>query len=134
MLGIIGITVKDAQYFFYDIMFYNIDMTDEDLLKITSSIEEKLGAESSAVIADDIGLLMTGNAEAQKALQNKDAEIKSLKERNEKLVLANGNLLKQVPAESKLDPKQSPKVANKSNESQPINLSDAFDKSGRFIH
>lgn len=115
-------------------MFYNIDMTDEDLLKITSSIEEKLGAESSAVIADDIGLLMTGNAEAQKALQNKDAEIKSLKERNEKLVLANGNLLKQVPAESKLDPKQSPKVANKSNESQPINLSDAFDKSGRFIH
>ena len=108
-------------------------MTDEDLLKITSSIEEKLGVENSAVIADDIGLLMTGNAEAQKALQNKDEEIKSLKERNEKLVLANGNLLKQVPAESKLDPKSAPKVANKDSESQKINLSDAFDKSGKFI-
>lgn len=114
-------------------MYYNQGMTDEDLLKITSSIEEKLGAESSAVIADDIGLLMTGNAETQKALQSKDEEIKSLKERNEKLVLANGNLLKQVPAESKLDPIRSPKVANKDSESQKISLSDAFDKSGKFI-
>ena len=106
-------------------------MTDEDLLKITNSIEEKLGAENSATIADDIGLLMTGNAEAQKLIQDKDAEIKSLKEKNEKLVLANGNLLKQVPVEGRVDPKQS-KVASKSEESHSINLSDAFDKSGRF--
>jgi len=109
-------------------------MTDEELLKITNSIEEKLGAETSATIADDIGLLMTGNAETQKLLSSKDEEIKSLKERNEKLVLANGNLLKQVPAESKLDPIKKPKVSGNSDESQKINLSDAFDKSGKFIH
>lgn len=107
-------------------------MTDEDLLKITSSIEEKLGKENSAMIADDIGLLMTGNAETQKALQEKDSQIQQLKSTNEKLVLANGNLLKQVPAESKLDPKQ-PKVANKSEEVKEISLSDAFDKTGRFV-
>ena len=108
-------------------------MTDEDLLKITNSIEEKLGAENSATIADDIGLLMTGNAETQKLLSDKDAEIKSLKERNEKLVLANGNLLKQVPAESKLDPIKKPQVSSNSEDSHKINLSDAFDKTGKFI-
>lgn len=106
-------------------------MTDEELLKITSSIEEKLGAESSAVIADDIGLLMTGNAKSQKAIQDRDSEIADLKAKNEKLVLANGNLLKQVPMESETSVKR-PKDENNS-ENVKINLSDAFDKSGKFI-
>lgn len=106
-------------------------MTDEELLKITSSIEEKLGAENSAVIADDIGLLMTGNAKSQKAIQDRDSEIADLKAKNEKLVLANGNLLKQVPMESETFVKR-PKDENNS-ENVKINLSDAFDKSGKFI-
>ena len=105
-------------------------MTDEELLKITNSIEEKLGAENSAIIADDIGLLMTGNANTQKALQEKDSKIKDLENRNEKLVLANGNLIKQIPVESVTQPK----VANKSSEShEEISLASAFDKSGKFI-
>ena len=107
-------------------------MTDEELLKITNSIEEKLGAEASATIADDIGLLMTGNSKTQKALQDKDSEIADLKAKNEKLVLANGNLLKQVPMESETSLKSRPKDEN--SEDVKINLSDAFDKSGRFIH
>lgn len=111
-------------------MYYNQGMTDEELLKITTSIEEKLGKEGSAVIADDIGLLMTGNANAQKTLQDRESEIQRLKETNEKLVLANGNLLKQVPAESTTT---KPKVSSNSDESQPISLADAFDKSGKFI-
>ena len=106
-------------------------MTDEELLKITNSIEEKLGKENSAVIADDIGLLMTGNAKAQKTLQERESEISELKAKNEKIVLANGNLLKQVPPESENSVKSNPKGEDNSEESH-INLSDAFDKSGRF--
>ena len=106
-------------------------MTDEELLNITNSIEEKLGKENSAVIADDIGLLMTGNAKSQKAIQDRDSEIADLKAKNEKLVLANGNLLKQVPMESETSVKR-PKDENNSEKSH-INLSDAFDKSGKFI-
>lgn len=105
-------------------------MTDEELLKITNSIEEKLGKENSAVIADDIGLLMTGNAKAQKTLRDKESEISELKAKNEKLVLANGNLLKQVPQESETSVNR-PKDEDNSKESH-INLSEAFDKSGRF--
>ena len=108
-------------------------MTDEELLKITNSIEEKLGKENSAVIADDIGLLMTGNAKAQENLQNLQGQIKDLKAKNEKLVLANGNLLKQVPQESETSVNNRSKGETNSEESH-INLSDAFDKSGKFIH
>lgn len=107
-------------------------MTDEELLKITGSIEEKLGAENASIIADDIGLLMTGNAKTQQALQDRDSQIADLKAKNEKLVLANGNLLKQVPMESETSVKSRPKDVN--SEDVKINLSDAFDKSGRFIH
>ena len=54
-------------------------MTDEDLIKITDSMQEKLGTDNSALIADDIGLLITGNANSQQALRERDDEIARLK-------------------------------------------------------
>ena len=41
-------------------------MKEEDIKTITDSIKEKLGEESSALIADDLGLLLTKNVEIQK--------------------------------------------------------------------
>ena len=110
-------------------MCYNKNMTDEELIKITDSMQEKLG-DNSAVIADDIGLLITGNANSQKALQERDAEIERLKTTNEKLVLANGNLLKQIPQEhiTKRTEQDDSEVT------KPIKLSDAFDANGNFKH
>ena len=103
-------------------------MTDEELIKITDSMQEKLG-DNSAVIADDIGLLITGNTNSQNALRERDAEIERLKATNEKLVLANGNLLKQIPVEkaTKAPKEEVPEVTN-------IKLSDAFDANGNFKH
>lgn len=106
-------------------------MTDEELLKITSSIEEKLGKENSATIADDIGLLLTGNAKAQQVLKERENEIRSLKDTNEKLVLANGNLLKQVPVEKSGN--ASIKDSSKEEPVEKISLSSAFDASGKFV-
>lgn len=102
-------------------------MTDEELLKITDSMQEKLG-DSAGVIADDIGLLITGNANSQKALVAKDEEIKRLTSTNEKLVLANGNLLKQIPVEKSLPPQDNSEV----DKPTKINLADAFDVHGNF--
>lgn len=90
-------------------------------------MQEKLG-ESAGVIADDIGLLITGNANTQKALVAKDEEIKRLTSTNEKLVLANGNLLKQIPVEKSLPAKEAEVEQPKS-----IDLSKAFDRHGNFI-
>ena len=104
-------------------------MSDEELTKVMDSMQEKLGKENSALIADDLGVLISGNAEAQKSLKDKDSEIARLTAHNEKLILANGNLLKQIPVEH-----SEPKAYEEDRKAQPINLADAFDAHGRFKH
>lgn len=107
-------------------------MTDDEITQFTDSLQEKLGEEQNAIIADDIGTLITKNAEAQKAYKESQAEIERLKSVNEKLVVTNGNLLKQVPVE------HSNKTEKSSDEDdasvKPISLSDAFDRYGNFKH
>lgn len=106
-------------------------MSDEELTKFIDGMQEKLGKENSAIIADDLGILISSNAEAQKSLQERDEKIKQLTAHNEKLILANGNLLKQMPVE------HSEPVNRRDDDDAPkrkINLNDAFDAHGRFIH
>lgn len=101
-------------------------MSDDELIKITDQIQEKLGADNAAVIADDLGLLITANAATQKALLDKDNTIRELTDTKERLIAANGNLLKQVPVVEKKVEDDKPK--------QSINLADAFDARGNFKH
>ena len=106
-------------------------MSDDELTKIIDGMQEKLGKENSAIIADDLGILISGNAEAQKRSHEQDEKIKQLTAHNEKLILANGNLLKQMPVE------HSEPVDRRDDDDAPkrrINLNDAFDAHGRFIH
>lgn len=105
-------------------------MEDEKLLKITSSIEEKLGKDTAALIADDIGILMTENATTQERIATQKKEIDDLKNRNEKLVTANGNLLQQIPVG--MEKVKEPETEEKKPAS--ISLKDAFDSKGNFIH
>jgi hypothetical protein len=104
-------------------------MDDEKILELTGRIEETLGKENSAMISDTIGEILTGNTENMKAIAMRDEKIKSLQERNEKLVAANGALLQKVPmVRSEEDKPKEEKPAPK------INLKDAFDAKGNFIH
>lgn len=104
-------------------------MSDEELTKFIDGLQDKLGKESSAVIADDLGILISSNAETQKALKARDEKIEKLRERNEKLILANGNLLKQIPAEGS-EPVRHEEEKKKSS----LSIADAFDAHGRFKH
>lgn len=106
-------------------------MTDEEITQFSDSLQSKLGDESMATIADDIGTLITRNSEAQKQQRNAQAEIERLKSLNEKLVASNGNLLKQVPQEHREERKESSK-GDDSDSVQHINLADAFDRHGNF--
>ena len=103
-------------------------MDDQRILELTGKIEETLGKENSAMISDTLGELLTGNTENLKAIAERDAEIKKLQDRNEKLVAANGALLQKVPMERADIKEDSKKEAPKK-----INLKDAFDKNGRFV-
>lgn len=108
-------------------------MTDEEFIKITDSLTEKLGADNSALIADDLGLLINGNTNAQNALHEKDEEIKRLKANNEKLILANGNLLKQIPVEKHED-KPHGNVDESEEVKKEFSWNQIFDGHGRFKH
>lgn len=101
-------------------------MDGTDLKKLTESIDEKLG-DNSAMIADDIGTILTGFESMNATIKSRDEEIAQLKADKEKLVLANGNLLKQIPVSSNDDIEEDEEVTKK-----PFNFRDAFDEKGNF--
>ena len=105
-------------------------MDDAKILELTGKIEETLGKENSAMISDTLGELLTGNSENLKAIAERDEQIKKLQDRNEKLVAANGALLQKVPME-RVDTKED---SRKEEAPKKINLKDAFDKNGNFVH
>lgn len=106
-------------------------MKKEEQQKLFKGIEKKLGKENYSKIADDIGVLITDNENMNNTIANKDTEIKELKENNNLLITANGNLLQQVGMgeEPKKDEDDDP------NKGQPkISLKSAFDEKGNFIN
>lgn len=104
-------------------------MDDNKILELTSKIESTLGAENFAMISDTVGEILTGNTLNMQAIADRDKEIDTLKDRNDKLVSANGALLQKLPVGKE-------KTQTKSEEETPkeISWADAFDKHGNFIH
>lgn len=104
-------------------------MDDTKILELTGKIEETLGKENSAMISDTLGEILTGNTENLKAIAARDETIKTLQDRNEKLVAANGALLQKIPMEKVDDKADSEEKVPK----KKINLKDAFDAKGNFL-
>lgn len=104
-------------------------MDDSRILELTSKIESTLGAENFAMISDTVGEILTGNTLNMQAIADRDKEIDSLKDRNDKLVTANGALLQKLPVG-----KEKPMTKSEEEPTKKISLSDAFDKHGNFIH
>ena len=105
-------------------------MDDDKILELTSKIEDTLGKEAFATISDTVGEILTGNTMNMKAIAERDSRIANLQDRNEKLVSANGALLQKVPMGF-----ESPKKKTEEVEKPPkINLKDAFDSKGNFLH
>ena len=103
-------------------------MDDDKILELTGKIEETLGKDQFATISDTIGELLTGNTENMKAIADRDAEIDKLKDRNDKLVAANGALLQKVPMGYEAVDRQKKEEAPQ----QSFSLKDAFDAKGNF--
>lgn len=102
-------------------------MKDELLKDITSSITTKLGEENASIIADDIGKLITANTQTIETIDSLEKRISSLEETNQKLVAANGSLLKQIPAVAESEIKEAPVEEKKT-----FNFKAVFDKNGNF--
>lgn len=105
-------------------------MDDDRILELTGKIEETLGKESYAMISDTIGEILTGNSQNMKIIEERDSTINTLKDRNEKLVAANGALLQKVPMVRSSDEEDD----SKKKPAPKLSLKDAFDEKGNFIH
>ena len=102
-------------------------MDDNKILELTGKIESTLGAENFAMISDTVGEILTGNTLNMQAIADRDKEIGTLKDRNEKLVTANGALLQKLPVGKE---KSQAKSEEKPKE---ISWNDVFDKKGSFL-
>lgn len=102
-------------------------MKEEDLKAITKSIEDKIGKENSGVIADDLGKLYTLNKQTIETISKMEEKNKDLTSTNEKLVIANGNLLQSIPMG-----KEETKIEEEA-EVKPFNFKSLFDDKGNFL-
>lgn len=105
-------------------------MDDNKILELTGKIEETLGKDDFAMISDTIGEILTGNSQNMQAIAERDASIKKLQDRNEKLVSANGALLQKVPMERAVDRDDS----KEKEVPKKISYKDIFDAKGNFLH
>lgn len=103
-------------------------MKNEELEVITNSIKETLGEESTALIADSLGLLMSENARVYNSIVAKDKEIDQLKEKNDRLVNANANLLQRIP----ITTSDNKEIVKKEETKKRLSLEDCFDEKGNF--
>lgn len=103
---------------------------EQDLEKITKSIQKKLGKDSSSKIADDIASIITIESNYKKQDEAYKEEIQTLKDDKEMLIQANGNLLQQVSMGKEED--LNPKKKEEEEKKKPFDFRSAFDEKGNF--
>ena len=94
-----------------------------------TKMQEKIGKDEAAKIADDIASLLSYDNSRTKDINKRDKKIEKLEKDKEMLIEANGNLLQQVSQETKEIEPQAPTAE----ETKPIDIRSAFDKNGNFI-
>lgn len=104
-------------------------MEEEKINEIITRIREKAGDEVSAMISDDLGLIMTNNSNMLKEREKLNGQISSLELDKENLISANGNLLKQVGVDITTESNNSKKEEPK----EPFSFKKMFDEKGNFI-
>lgn len=107
-------------------------MKKEDFEALTNSMQEKLGKEATSKIADDLGKLITDNAQMNKEIENRDNQITKLKQEKENLITTNGNLLQQVAMGEDFISSRS-KKEEQEEKAKPFSFKSCFDEKGNFI-
>lgn len=106
-------------------------MKKEEMEALTNSMQEKLGKENSALIADDLGKLLSDNVQMNSEITNRDSQIEKLKQDKENLITTNGNLLQQVAMGEESSLVHKPNIEKE--EKPKVSLKSAFDSKGNFI-
>lgn len=103
-------------------------MTKEQFDTLSNEMQEKLGKENTALIADSLATLVTDNIAVNDTIAKKDAEIEKLKNEKESLIHTNGQLLQKISVGTEEKRKEDTKE-----EAKEFSFKSAFDSKGRFI-
>ena len=103
-------------------------MIKEDFDKLNTSIQEKLGKENTALIADSLAELTTDNIAVNDLIDKKNQEIEKLKNEKEALIHTNGQLLQKISVGTE----EKPKNEEPKEEKKEFVFKSAFDSKGRF--
>lgn len=106
-------------------------MDQEFLKQFQADIEDKLGQDQFAVIADNMGEILTKNQEAIEAKRIAEEKISELQKMNEKLIASNGSLLKQIPMGT-VDPTLQNVTMNEAADPEEFNIKDYLNPDGSF--
>ena len=102
--------------------------------ELINGVKEKLGEEATALISDDLAILISDNAQTNKDLENRDTQINTLKQDKENLIKTNGNLLQQVSVGKEEDfSLNQNKQKEKEEKKEPFSFKKQFDEKGNFI-
>lgn len=110
-------------------------MNKEELDKTLETMQNKLGKEQSSIIADDLGLLVTDNEKMNKDYSELMEKYEKSELRNQQLVEANSNLLRQVSAPANEFDSLKIGFNNYKTDKEvidPIDIRTAFDEKGNF--
>ena len=106
-------------------------MKSNDFENLINSMRTKLGEENSALIADDLGTLITDNSQMNTEMDAKNNQITKLKQDKENLITSNGNLLQQISMGDDISSRPSNKKEEK--EEKEFSFKSCFDEKGNFI-
>lgn len=99
--------------------------------ELINGVREKLGDENSSLIADDLAVLISDNAQVNSELNEKDNQIEKLGKDKENLIKVNGNLLQQVTLNNENNDEI--EINKKDDKKEPFLFKKQFDKNGNFI-
>lgn len=101
-------------------------MKKEEMETIINNMQNKLGEENASIIGDDLATILSDNSNMLDEIDKRNNEISVLKKDKENLIVANGNLFKQVAigVEEKEDTEK-PR--------EKFSYKKAFDEKGNFI-
>ena len=99
---------------------------------LIDGIKEKLGEENTSLIADDLAVLISDNAQVNKDIKDKETKINDLENYKDNLIKINGNLLQQV-TDDKIEENNFKLNQNNDKKEEPFSFKKQFDKNGDFI-
>lgn len=101
---------------------------EEEIEKLTSTIQEKIGEENSALISEELVSILSKTKNSLQELSESKSQIKKLQNEKDNLIDVNGKLFQQITVGTK------PNVKTEDEKSKNFNFKSIFDEKGNFLN